>query len=219
MACADLAGVCSGLCERGAACWFAHGRDELRHPHKHASRQEVRQSFLQLCVPAYVRASCYLTGFCGTIALAHVLSVANQLSISFCWWNESMLSGLQAHNPAPSNSGSNEVQEQCPDEALFKTRMCAYFQQGRCQRGTACTFAHDPAELQQFDRARRGSVQTVKATSSAHATLSQALLCSLQSPARAQHAHVLPCSMQTCFLCKILACTNHHIHTFCCTGC
>ena len=35
-----------GKCERGSACWFAHGRDELRHPHKHASRQEVICNFL-----------------------------------------------------------------------------------------------------------------------------------------------------------------------------
>lgn len=56
---------------------------------------------------------------------------------------------------------SADNQEQCPDEALFKTKMCAYFQQGRCQRGNACSFAHDPAELQSFDRTRRTNPQQV----------------------------------------------------------
>lgn len=31
-----------GECQRGSGCWFAHGRDELRNPHKHASRQQVQ---------------------------------------------------------------------------------------------------------------------------------------------------------------------------------
>lgn len=95
----------SGKCERGSACWFAHGRDELRHPHKHASRQEAHAPM--------------------------------------------------RHEP----SHEEDDQQQCPDEALFKTRMCVYFQQGRCQRGTACTFAHDPAELQAYNPARRYAQQ------------------------------------------------------------
>ena len=30
-----------GLCQRGSKCWYAHGKEELRNPQKHASRQEV----------------------------------------------------------------------------------------------------------------------------------------------------------------------------------
>ncbi|KAL0049217.1 hypothetical protein WJX82_008937 [Trebouxia sp. C0006] len=66
----------SGKCERGSACWFAHGRDELRHPHKHASRQE-------------------------------------------------------AHAPMrhePLHEEDDQSQQQCPDEALFKTRMLTTLQ-------------------------------------------------------------------------------------------
>ena len=58
-------------------------------------------------------------------------------------------------------SHEEDDQQQCPDEALFKTRMCVYFQQGRCQRGTACTFAHDPAELQAYNPARRYAQQVL----------------------------------------------------------
>ncbi len=65
---------------------------------------------------------------------------------------------MQAHAVKPPMYDQEE-QEQCPDEALFKTRMCVYFQQGRCQRGSACTFAHDPAELQAYNPARRYAQQ------------------------------------------------------------
>ena len=65
---------------------------------------------------------------------------------------------MQAHAPVRHDASHEEEdssQDQCPDEALFKTRMCVYFQQGRCQRGSTCTFAHDPAELQAYNPARR----------------------------------------------------------------
>lgn len=29
----------------------------------------------------------------------------------------------------------------------FKTKMCTFFEKGKCTRGAACTFAHDPSEL------------------------------------------------------------------------
>lgn len=93
-----------GYCQRGSSCWFAHGRDELRHPQKHTTRQQAH-TFKQ---PVYE---------------------------------------------------DDQDQEQCPDEALFKTRMCIYFLQGRCQRGSTCSFAHDPAELQAYNPARRYAQQ------------------------------------------------------------
>lgn len=31
--------------------------------------------------------------------------------------------------------------------APYKTKMCTFFEQGKCTRGDACTFAHDPSEL------------------------------------------------------------------------
>ncbi len=71
---------------------------------------------------------------------------------------------MQAHAPMrhePLHEEDDQSQQQCPDEALFKTRMCVYFQQGRCQRGTACTFAHDPAELQAYNPARRYAQQVL----------------------------------------------------------
>lgn len=33
------------------------------------------------------------------------------------------------------------------EQALKKTKMCAYFRKGRCSRGIDCTFAHSPQEL------------------------------------------------------------------------
>ena len=73
---------------------------------------------------------------------------------------------VQAHAPKQPQQQHQQHQalpddEQCPDEALFKTRMCVYYQQGRCQRGSACTFAHDPSELQAYDPARRYTHQVV----------------------------------------------------------
>lgn len=66
---------------------------------------------------------------------------------------------VQAHAPKQHQQQQQHQalaeDEQCPDEALFKTRMCVYYQQGRCQRGSACSFAHDPSELQAYDPARR----------------------------------------------------------------
>ena len=73
---------------------------------------------------------------------------------------------MQAHAPKLQHAQQQlqqhqalDGQEQCPDDALFKTRMCLYYNQGRCQRGSACTFAHDPSELQAYNPARRYTQQ------------------------------------------------------------
>ncbi|KAL3146353.1 hypothetical protein ABBQ32_003043 [Trebouxia sp. C0010 RCD-2024] len=125
-----------GECQRGSGCWFAHGRDELRNPHKHASRQQ-----------------------------AHAPK-------------------QHQHQHQQQNHVLNE-DEQCPDEALFKTRMCVYYMQGRCQRGKSCTFAHDPSELQAYDPARR---YTHQAQSSPAHTMDRFLPQKLQEAAAAATA-------------------------------
>ena len=83
------------------------------------------------------------------------------------------MSSLSAQAHAPKQHYQQhqalDEQEQCPDEALFKTRMCAYFSQGRCQRGNACTFAHDPSELQAYNPARRYTHQVLSALHAASA--------------------------------------------------
>merc|ERR1712098_759399 len=35
------------------------------------------------------------------------------------------------------------------DLTKFKTKMCHFFEQGMCFKGTNCTFAHDPSEIQE----------------------------------------------------------------------
>eukprot|EP00746_Dinoflagellata_sp_MGD_P102377 gnl/MRDRNA2_/MRDRNA2_41873_c0_seq1.p1 gnl/MRDRNA2_/MRDRNA2_41873_c0~~gnl/MRDRNA2_/MRDRNA2_41873_c0_seq1.p1 ORF type:complete len:273 (+),score=55.54 gnl/MRDRNA2_/MRDRNA2_41873_c0_seq1:119-820(+) len=43
--------------------------------------------------------------------------------------------------PMQALGGANGV------DRSFKTKMCTFFEQGKCTRGAACTFAHDPSEL------------------------------------------------------------------------
>ena len=79
---------------------------------------------------------------------------------------QSMLPAVRAARQAPKQPvfEDDNSQEQCPDEALFKTGMCVYFKQGRWQRGNTCTFAHDPAELQAYDPARRYAQQVCQSS-------------------------------------------------------
>lgn len=41
--------------------------------------------------------------------------------------------------------------------------MCIFWQRGFCQKGSKCTFAHDAAELQPFNPARRQTLQVTNA--------------------------------------------------------
>ena len=60
-----------GECQRGSGCWFAHGRDELRNPHKHASRQQVclllcLQTSLPVVQPKNIMSSLHYVASTGT---------------------------------------------------------------------------------------------------------------------------------------------------------
>eukprot|EP00931_Biecheleriopsis_adriatica_P102565 TRINITY_DN77515_c0_g1_i1.p1 TRINITY_DN77515_c0_g1~~TRINITY_DN77515_c0_g1_i1.p1 ORF type:complete len:655 (-),score=122.30 TRINITY_DN77515_c0_g1_i1:156-2084(-) len=46
-------------------------------------------------------------------------------------------------SPATASSGKRQVQPH-----NFKRHLCTYFQQGRCDKGERCTFAHGPEELE-----------------------------------------------------------------------
>ena len=92
---------------------------------------------------------------CSAFAAGDVLHHAHHAPVCI----STVSADLQAHTFKQPVYEDDQDQEQCPDEALFKTRMCIYFLQGRCQRGSTCSFAHDPAELQAYNPARRYAQQ------------------------------------------------------------
>ena len=92
---------------------------------------------------------------CSAFAASAVLHHAHHAPVCIL----TVSADLQAHTFKQPVYEDDQEQEQCPDEALFKTRMCIYFLQGRCQRGSTCSFAHDPAELQAYNPARRYAQQ------------------------------------------------------------
>lgn len=76
------------------------------------------------------------------------------LQIEACSCNIQLMASVCIQDDKAASTSSNE-EEQCPDPAVIKARMCSFHQQGRCIRGAMCTFAHDAAELQAFNPDRR----------------------------------------------------------------
>mmetsp|Transcript_64941 Transcript_64941/g.119532 ORF Transcript_64941/g.119532 Transcript_64941/m.119532 type:complete len:401 (-) Transcript_64941:120-1322(-) len=115
-----------GKCNRGAACKFAHDVQDL------APLPDLYRT--RLCTSIVKLGMCRNGDQC---QYAHNREELREPAES--------LQALHLLSERPAT-----IKEEGPSKApLIKVDMCKFFQQGRCLRGEACTFAHDEDELQE----------------------------------------------------------------------
>jgi len=141
-----------GRCNNGASCTYAHGVQELRNMGGKGGGNAMQQPSDLGSQPPRSHPGALMPG---RLDRPNQQS-SQQQQMAPSYMELRALAGCQA-----GGSGQQVMQQKqnvgvCPvattggtgGQGQFKTRLCTYFQQGHCSRGSSCTFAHGEHELQ-----------------------------------------------------------------------
>mmetsp|Transcript_2969 Transcript_2969/g.6740 ORF Transcript_2969/g.6740 Transcript_2969/m.6740 type:complete len:335 (-) Transcript_2969:188-1192(-) len=137
--CAEKRSICKfwqeGTCEKGARCTFAHGEHELgqQAPWAPAPTSKAAKRAAPYSAPRNPFVSGLVGGQFGGKGL-------KPLPAGF--------SGGPVRHGAPYTLGKGGAAG-APAQANVKRTLCKFFQEGHCDRGVSCGFAHSPYEIGQ----------------------------------------------------------------------
>mmetsp|Transcript_3157 Transcript_3157/g.7532 ORF Transcript_3157/g.7532 Transcript_3157/m.7532 type:complete len:305 (+) Transcript_3157:26-940(+) len=138
--CAEKRSICKfwqeGTCEKGARCTFAHGEHELGQQAPWAPAPTSKAA--KRAAPYNAPRAPFVSGLLG----AGLRGKGHQsLAAGFA--------GGPVRRGHPLMLGQGVAAANTPGQTTLKRTLCKFFQEGGCERGVACGFAHGRHELGQ----------------------------------------------------------------------